>query len=160
MSVFVTPWARGFESGGSGTRSIPEDVLIRGSLPGPLALFSSRAVDEKDDVDAGVLVAAHCVAGVRNIEAAALKGRKAGRKDERFIVWVTGGAVALVLMAREDAELLEMFRDAKRASGRRLRWRSHCSGSTVLHLRDVKMSLPQLGCDCRTCFCLGLLEGD
>lgn len=48
-----------------------------------------RAVDEKLDVDAGVRVAAHCVAGVRKMEAAALKGRKAGRKVERFIVGVT-----------------------------------------------------------------------
>jgi hypothetical protein len=65
------------------------DVLILGSFPGPLALFSMRAVDEKFDVDAGVLVAAHCVMGVRKIEAAALNGLKTGRKDERFMVWVT-----------------------------------------------------------------------
>jgi hypothetical protein len=45
-------------------------------------------VDEKFDVEAGVLVAAHCVAGVRKIEAAAANGRKTGRKDERFMVWV------------------------------------------------------------------------
>ena len=74
------------------------DVLIRGSFPGPLALFSMRAVDEKFDADAGVRVA-HCVAGVRKMEAAALNGRKTGRKDERFIVWVTA-ALARVLMAR------------------------------------------------------------
>lgn len=65
------------------------DVLILGSFPGPLALFSMRAVDEKFDVEAGVLVAAHCVTGVRKIEAAALNGRKTGRKDERFMMWVT-----------------------------------------------------------------------
>jgi hypothetical protein len=47
-----------------------------------------RAVDEKFDVDAGVLVATHCVAGVRKIETAALNGLKTGRKDERFMVWV------------------------------------------------------------------------
>ena len=61
------------------------DVLILGSFPGPLALFSSRAVDEKFAVDAGVF-AAHCVAGVRNMEAAALNGLKTGRKEERFMV--------------------------------------------------------------------------
>jgi hypothetical protein len=44
-------------------------------------------VDENEDVDAGVRVAAaFCVAGVRKRDAAALKGRNAGRKDERFIV--------------------------------------------------------------------------
>lgn len=64
------------------------DVLILGSFPGPLARFSMRAVEEKLDVDAGVRVAAHCVAGVRKIEAAALNGLKTGRKDERFMVWV------------------------------------------------------------------------
>lgn len=48
-----------------------------------------RAVDEKLDVDAGVLVAAHGVAGVRKIEAAALNGLKTGRNDERFMVLVT-----------------------------------------------------------------------
>lgn len=47
-----------------------------------------RAVDEKADVDAGVLVA-HCVMGVRKIEAVALTGRKADLKDERLILWVT-----------------------------------------------------------------------
>ena len=65
------------------------DVLTRGSFPGPLALFSSRAVDEKLDVKAGVLAVALRVAGVRKMETAALNGRKAGRKDERFIVWAT-----------------------------------------------------------------------
>lgn len=65
------------------------DVLTLGSFPGPLALFSSRAVDEKLDVKAGVLAVALRVAGVRKMETAALNGRKAGRKDERFIVWAT-----------------------------------------------------------------------
>lgn len=75
------------------------DVLILGSLPGPFALFSRRAVDEKLDVDAGARVAAHCVAGVRKMAAAALKGRKTGRKDERFMVVGGGGVVARALMA-------------------------------------------------------------
>lgn len=48
-----------------------------------------RAVEEKFDVVAGVLVAVHCVADVRKIETVALKGRKTGRKDERFITGVT-----------------------------------------------------------------------
>lgn len=73
---------------------------MRGSFPGPfLDRFSRRAVEEKLDVDAGDLVTAHCVVGVRKMEAAALKGRKTGRKDERFIVWVDT-AIAMLSRAR------------------------------------------------------------
>jgi uracil DNA glycosylase len=68
-----------------------------------------RAVDEKFDVDAGVLVAVHCVAGVRKIEAAALNGLKTGRKDERFMAWVTEAQSAVMARGSAGWMLLEMF---------------------------------------------------
>ena len=71
------------------------DVLIRGSFMTFLDRFSRRAVDEKLDVEAGVLVAAHCVAGVRKRDATAPNGRKAGRRNDRCMLCVyNGGGIA------------------------------------------------------------------
>lgn len=95
---------------GANYGSCGANVLILGSFPGPfLDRFSRRAVEEKFDADAGVLVAAHCVVGVRKMAAAALKGLKTGRKDERFIVWVRRGLATVMLMARGECCGLEMF---------------------------------------------------
>jgi hypothetical protein len=77
------------------------DVLIRGSFMTFLDRFSRRAVDEKLDVEAGVLVAAHCVAGVRKRDATAPNGRKTGRRDDRCMLCVCMTAAGLlVVMAR------------------------------------------------------------
>lgn len=91
LDIISTPDTpdRSFQIGHSCGWRKDTDVLIRGSFPGPLARFSRRAVDEKFDVEAGVLVETHCVAGVRKMAAAALSGRKTGRKCERLIAWVT-----------------------------------------------------------------------
>ena len=71
------------------------DVLIRGSFMTFLDRFSRRAVDEKLDVEAGVLVAAHCVTGVRKRDATAPNGRKTGRRDDRCMLCVyDGGGIA------------------------------------------------------------------
>ena len=65
------------------------DVLMRGSWPEPfLERFCRRDVDENGDVVAGILCRRHC--GVRwkadGMRFDVVKGRKTGRKFERFIV--------------------------------------------------------------------------
>lgn len=71
------------------------DVLIRGSVPGPLPFlrFIIRDVDENGDVVAGVVV--RCIAAFGRSAFAmgyfeALAGRRTGRKAERFML---GGVV-------------------------------------------------------------------
>jgi hypothetical protein len=65
------------------------DVLILGSWPPPFLLrFCIRDVDEKGDVWDGILCERHCgdfwkAEGMRFV---CVKGRKTGRKLERFIV--------------------------------------------------------------------------
>lgn len=68
-----------------------EDVLIRGSWPGPFfARFCSRVEDEKLDVVAGVGCSGlwAVVRGTRvdGRKVGALNGRNTGRKGERFMV--------------------------------------------------------------------------
>jgi hypothetical protein len=74
-------------------------ILIRGSFPGPpLLRFSRRAVDEKDDVVLGIRGARHCGADCGAVDVRkreALKGRKTGRKAERFMVAVGTRGTAL-----------------------------------------------------------------
>jgi hypothetical protein len=66
-----------------------ENVLIRGSCPPPfLARFCIRDVDENGDVVAGILCERHCAGRGRAVgmRFVVVKGRKTGRKEERFIV--------------------------------------------------------------------------
>lgn len=83
------------------------DVLILGSFPGPFfALFCNCAVDEKLAVPVfcgATHVVLFCQVGdTRGIEAAALYGRKTGRKAERFIVEVFA-------VRAENAQLASRF---------------------------------------------------
>ena len=59
-----------------------------------------RDVDEKADVDAGILVCVgHCAVRWKMFDGrsiGAFKGRKTGRKLERFIVEVGGDAIAVL----------------------------------------------------------------
>lgn len=66
------------------------NILMRGSWPPPfLLLFCIRAVDEKGDVHAGILLCGHCAGRWKTLDGRTtgdLKGRNIGRKLERFIV--------------------------------------------------------------------------
>jgi hypothetical protein len=77
--------------------------------------LSRRAVDEKDEVVLGVRGARHCGVGVR--KAVALKGRKTGRKAERFMVggWRAAGYGRWMCRGR-------LVRDD-------LLWKSECQGA-------------------------------
>jgi len=82
-----------------GVRGLSFDVLIRGSWPPPFLLrFCMRDVDEKGDVCAGVLCCRHSIVRwkAEGMRFDVLKGRKTGRKLERFIV---GGATAQWLVS-------------------------------------------------------------
>lgn len=80
-----------------------KDVLMRGSVPGPLPFlrFIMRAVDEKEELVAGVVVRGigalgRAALGIEYFDA--LSGRKTGRKAERFIVGVWCGGVCGVMV--------------------------------------------------------------
>jgi hypothetical protein len=86
-------------TGGNATSGIGSDVLIRGSWPPPFLLrFCIRDVDENGDVVAGILCWRHCAGRCKEegMRFVVVKGRKTGRKDERFMV-VCGAAQVWVV---------------------------------------------------------------
>ena len=98
-SVLIWVQVVGWWAGMDDANDLGTDLLILGSWPPPFLLrFCMRDVDEKGDACAGVVCWRHCVVRwkAEGMRFGDLKGRKTGRKLERFIV---GGGTAQWLVS-------------------------------------------------------------